>query len=431
MIGRHRTLAAGFVLGALALSQTVITPPAFAQTTAGTYGAAFLGVPIGARAMSTPDVVAGLRPDASLVFGNLASSARVDHTQVFFSTATWLEDMNLSAGSAVIPLRSAGLTWSLGSRVLYSGGLQGFDASGNVVDESAFYDLALSTGLSKRFDSVGLAIGAGVTYVREHQPLQTGNAVLFSVGASYEYLGNRFEVHATDFGADLSFDGQTYPIDSRVIFGYGRAINRSWGSLDLGAQLEILKSEQKRFQVGGAYHINRFLTVRSGVQHSFNAPSSSEMPITAGLGFHYNAFSIDYAYTAQDYFPATHTFSFNYGFGAGAHSSADASAHTSRAATPRRNEPVAAVPSPVGSSGQGKNAAGVSYLVVAGTHGRLESARAEVRALRLLNVPAVTEKVGNSYRVLIGRYDSLSAANKAANEFLKKGHRFEVVQEQS
>lgn len=433
MIGRHRTLAAGFLLGALALSQTVVTAPARAESTsAGTYGAAFLAVPIGARAMSTPDVVAGLRPDASMVFGNPAGPARLDNTQVFFSTATWLEELNLSAGSAVIPFDN-GLSWSLGSRVLYSGGLQGLDAGGNAVEEASFYDLALSSGLSKRFDEIGFALGAGVTYLREHQPLQTGTAVVFSAGASYEYAGNRFEVMAADFGADLSYEGQKYPIDSRVVLGYGRAFNRTWGTLDVGAQLEVSRSEHKRLEIGGAYHMNRFLTVRSGVQHSFSAPSTSEMPITAGLGFHYNAFSIDYAYTAQDYFPATHTFSFNYGFGRGSHHSPGSMSSFTTPTTSSRESapaPVAAVPSTVGSSGQSKKGSGVSYLVVAGTHGRLESARAEVRALRLLNVPAVTEKVGGTYRVLIGRYDSLEDANRAANEFLKKGHRFEVIHEQ-
>jgi hypothetical protein len=428
MIGRHRTLAAGIVLG---LSTLLLLIPVVSvkagEADSGTFGAGFLSVPVGARSMALPDVVAGIRPDASMIFSNPSATANIQSQQVFFSTATWLEDLNLSAASLVIPTEQLGLTWSLGARVLYSGGLYGYDAGGNVVEESSFYDLAMSAGLSKRIGGTGLKLGIGTTYLREHQPVQTGTAVLMSAGASYEFGAHRIDVFAADLGTDLSYSGQNYPIDSRVGIGYGHTLNRAWGALDFGAQMVVTRSENKRVEAGGAYHANRFITIRSGVHHTFDGAPSSEMPITAGLGFNYSGFAIDYAYTSQDFFPATHTFAFTYSFG-GATGGPMGDSGSPPVTTPSA---VKTVPSTAATPTAKKKGTKVTYLIIGGIHGRLESARAEVRALRLLNVPAVVEKTGSHYRVLIGRYDSLEDANRAANGFLKKGHRFEVIHEQA
>jgi hypothetical protein len=431
MIGRHRTIAAGIFFGMLLLSPFALLTTASADShSSGTYGASFLRVPIGARVMAVPDVVAGMRPDASMAFSNPSLTADLTSRQVFFSTATWLEDLNLSAASAVIPVERFNLNWSMGTRLLYSGGLQGYDASGTVVEEKTFYDLAVSSGVSKRFDEIGLAVGVGATYLREQQPAQVGSGVVFTVGASYQYREHRVDVLAKDFGGEMKFDSQSYPIDSRVIVGYARNFQRAWGALDVGAQLTASKSDYKRLDVGGAYHINQYFTLRSGVHRTFNGPATSEVPITGGLGVNYSAFALDYAYTSQEFFPATHTFAVTYSFGEGMNTPPPGTYGSTGLPAPAKT--VTTPVKTVKASAQSKDKKhAVSYLVIGGVHNRLESARAEVRALRLLNVPAVAEKTGGNFRVLVGRYNSLDDANRAANSFLKKGHRFEVIHEES
>ena len=69
------------------------------------------------------------------------------------------------------------------------------------------------------------------------------------------------------------------------------------------------------------------------------------------------------------------------------------------------------------------------FVLVAGTHGRLESAKAEAHTLELLKIKSFTQAMGNKYRVVIGRYDSLKKAQKAAKSYAKKGYRFEIVEE--
>ena len=69
-----------------------------------------------------------------------------------------------------------------------------------------------------------------------------------------------------------------------------------------------------------------------------------------------------------------------------------------------------------------------SYLVVAGRHSRIGSARAEARALHLLKVPAVVEATSTgSYRVIIERCQTLARAEKVVESYENKGHRFTIL----
>ena len=402
--------------------------PAFAsEEKNGTFGATFLRVPIGAKVMAVPDIVAGMQADASLTFSNPALVADLNRGQLFLSTANWLDDLSLNAASFAMPIGSSGLTWSLGSRFLYSGDLQGFDSSNQLVETDSYYDVSASTGLAKRFEGIGLAIGGDVTYIRSHMPDADGDGLTFDVGASYQLNAHRVDLFARDLGGKISYKDRDYDIDSRVVLGYGYMLHRGWGRLDMGGQISMSRSEYQRVRIGASYAMNNYLTLRSGFNHVFATETSTGVPITAGFGFHYRSVSLDYAFTEHEYFSNTHTFSLVFGFGHRSGTAGSLSQERTVSSTPAQTTttpPPAAAAAPVVVQ---PPADAASYDVVAGTHNRYESARAEVRALRLLNVPAVVEQVDGKYRVRIGRYDTLSAAEAAVESFKNKGHRFTIV----
>jgi len=430
---------------------------AVANEEAGTFGAAFLRIPVGAKAMTLPGVVAGMRPDASMIFSNPAVLAEISAGEVYLSRANWLDDLSLNAIGLVVPA-PLDLKWSFGSRLLYSGGLKGYDAAGQVVSEDSYYDLDFSTALSRRFTGIGLGVGVGVTYLREHLPQENGRGVVFSLGTSYQRSGHRVELVAEDIGGALSFPSRDYPIDSRYGIGYGRSFRPAWGVFDVGTQMSFSRSKAKRFRIGAAYLANPFLTLRTGFEHVFSAPETSQMPVSAGFGFHFGALTLDYAYTSQEYFSSTHTVSFLYSFGLSP--GGDAMRPNTRRRSEGRKPPVAqpvttakatakaqprptdqekpvakpADPKPAQDAAAGKNkpekGASGGFAVIAGVHSRMESAQAEVRALRLLKIPAVVDKSGGHLRVLIAKYGSRKKAEKALAKFRKKGHVFRVVAEE-
>lgn len=393
--------------------------------TAGTFGASYLRVPVGAALMSVPDVVAAMDPDASLAFSNPAGIAWVSQSCVFFSRANWLDELSLNAAGAVVPFPRYNLALSVGSRLLYSGQLQGFDNDDQVVSEDSYYGLALSTALSKKFERLGLSVGVGATYMREHLPAEVGDGVTMSFGMSYERGSHHIDIFAEDVGGDISFEGHDYPVAGRYALGYGYAFNRRSGRLDVGTQVMFSHSKLNHVQLGAAYHFHRFFIFRGGFDRPFDAPETAQLPFGAGLGFRHGTLMLDYAFTPQEYFASTHTFSVGFAFGAGAARSAMmAPALEPTASSPESN------PRPVEKGGSSSaspvHEPKTKYAIVAGVHSRAESARAEVRALRLVKVPASMETAGDRFKVLVGRYQTLEAANSALERYEKQGHRFQV-----
>jgi hypothetical protein len=315
-----------------------------------------------------------------------------------------------------------GLTWSAGARLLYTGGVRGYDAAGIVVAEESYYDLAFTTGLGRRFESLGIAIGAGATYLREHLAVEDGDGFTFSLGASYAFRGHRLDIVARDLGGRLTFDDRAYDIDERLILGYGYRFFQNWGTLGMGTQVTLSQGEFRRLDAGVSYDPNRYLTLRTGLGHDSNVIDAGNMPVTAGLGIHVGDVAVDYAFTPRQYFGDTHTFSIGFAFGARSGPSwsqreATAPVFASSPAAP----PVDAVKPPDGAGGV--------FLIVGGTHNRMESAEAEVRALELLQIPATAEAFGEQFRVIIDRFEERSKAVDALRRLRYQGYQFAIVVE--
>jgi hypothetical protein len=410
---------------------------------AGTYGAAFLRVPVGAAGMSVPDVVAGMDPDASLVFSNPAVTGDLRSPQLFLSRASWLEDLTLNAVGFGTPVRRLGLVWSVGSRLLQSGDIHGYDSDENIVESENYYGLSFSSTVSRRFQN-GIAVGGGVTYSREHLPGETGDGMSFSFGASYARSGHRIDMYAENVGGSLSFAGRDYPIESRYTAGYGYSIVGGPGRLDLGTQVVVSNSEVRQIEVGGAYRFNRLMTVRAGYNYAMNTATDNGMPLSAGLGFHHGNLSFDYAYTSQEYFSGTHTFSLGFAFGGYTNKHVEnaprqaepavlpepalASAGVRDDDKPAANAaPAAATAVSGGAPARAAAPASKSYVVAGGVHSRMESAESEVRALRLLKVSASIEKAGDKYRVVIGKFGSREQAETALADYADRGHKFRIL----
>ncbi|MEJ2720641.1 MAG: SPOR domain-containing protein [bacterium] len=274
-----------------------------------------------------------------------------------------------------------------------------------------------------------MSLGFAVTYLREHIPLETGDGVAFTLGASYERGANRFDAFAANLGGKVGFEGHDYPVDSYYVLGYGRAINQGWGQLVLGGQFMAARSQVKLVQLGAAYYFAKYFSLRTGFDHAFGAPATAAVPISGGLGFRFGSLSLDYGYTPHEYFSNTHTFSVGFRFGAPSSPAGPAGPsldpiHTGANTAPAARSDGASDTPP---TTRVEKAGETGYEIVAGIHGRLESAEAEAKALHLLNVPAVVDRHAGRFRVVVGSYDTLGEANSALERYQKQGHLFKIA----
>jgi hypothetical protein len=182
------------------------------------------------------------------------------------------------------------------------------------------------------------------------------------------------------------------------------------------------------------YHLPRFFILRSGLDRVFEGPATARLPLSAGFGLRYGNFMLDYAFTPQEYFENTHTFSVGVSFGGGsgviqtgepvygAIERAVPVAGAQPAATARQDVSDSAGTATPGS----KPTPATTYAIVAGSHARVESAESEARALTLVKVPATVEADQDAFVVVVGRYASQKEAKKALIRYENRGHRFEI-----
>lgn len=423
-----------FVLPAVLVLLSAL-PVGAGEENAGTYGAPSLKIPVGAKLMSAPDVLAGMEPDASLLFSNPAFISRLGAPQVFVSTSNWLDYMRLNALSACVPLGRWGLSLSAGSTLLYSGDLRGYDEALNVVAEESYYDLSVSGSAIKEIPSIGLSFSLGGTWLRQHQYPADGDGFSFTAGAVYTRGANTLHFVAKNMGGTVEFAGASYDIDSEKIVGYGRTFNTATGSVMAAAQMVFSSAASERFEVGLGYRFNRLLTVRTSVRDVTDSRSEG-LAVDAGLSVRYNQISIDYAYTPHEYFASTHTvslaFTFRGGQGGGPMMDRDGEASESpqshKPPPERQPAPAAGVEVVPGQkSVTVQPAPATVYLLVTGIYSWEEGARQEVRELELRGITAAVEKSDNRYMVVLGRYEDREKAGAALQKLEQEGHSPRIV----
>lgn len=408
---------------------------AWASEYEGLYGAPFLRIPVGARLMTSPDVLVGMEPDASLTFSNPAFLSDIRDTELFFSTVNWLDDLRFTGASAAVPVGEFVL--GFGTSFLYSGGLKGYDNQLNVTREENYYDLGVRAAVARRLGP--LALGAGATAVRQHVYPDNGHGYAFTLGASWRLGPNLFHAAAMNVGGRVDFDAVGYRIDSERILGAARVFETSFGRMVAGLQLRLSDAASDRIEVGVDYHVARMLTLRAGLPDL--AGGKDGLGMRGGLGVRYGMLGVEYAYTSKDYFSPSHAFSIVFALGRGGTGPGPVPPGRTTPPIPVGVDASPVVsPSQVGASPEPstgaeggpapERAATRAFLILGGTHESLSSARAEAGALELLGILTEVEPIGGDrFRVVVGRYAQRAPAQRALEMYKKRGHRFSLVVE--
>jgi len=408
----------------LAAAVAALPGPVGAQGGAGTYAAPFLKIPVGARLMSSPDAVAGLKADATLLYSNPAFLTDLPRAEAFVSTAQWLDNLVFSAAGVAVPVGERGNTvFGFGTMFLYSGNLRGYNQAMSVVTEENFYNVGFDATVSHRVRGTGLSLALGATYLREHVYPQDGSGFAMHAGAAYWLGPSLFHASARDLGSSVKYDSGTWEVAPEYVVGVGRVFDSRLGNFFAGTQISECDAYGTRIQVGVDYQVNTMFTLRSGVENNIDVGGA--IPFNAGFGLHYGALTVEYAYTPQEFFASTHTFSLLYAFGV-----RGAAGMSGPLTVPAGDfAPTVAASEPVPPAASPDGPAVTSWVLFAGSHAWRESAEAEARALAKLKIPATVEPEGTRYRVVVGRYASRDAAKKAQTQYGSLGHDFHVQSE--
>jgi hypothetical protein len=205
--------------------------------------------------------------------------------------------------------------------------------------------------------------------------------------------------------------------------GAGRVFNSGAGQFFAGIQASTSDAYGNRVRFGVDYAITPAFTLRGGFNDNLDATQAATS-INAGLGMRYGAFALEYAYTPQDYFSSSHTFSLAYCFGAHTSTPGPATVPVGDLAPPVPRTPA---PLPMDTTPVVHPATTTTYELVSGSHASRESAEQEVRTLRNLKIPAEVAAEGPRFRVVIGRFASFDDADHARFHYRASGHDFLIV----
>jgi len=273
---------------------------AFGQAKVGTAGAQFLKIGVSARAVGMGEAFLAISDDASAIYYNPAGLVQLSGLEVMASHIDYPADINYEFLGVAYP-RFGGV-WGLGLYMLNSGDMSLNDYF-HPLDEDPYssgqtftakeYALALSYGVSltDRF-SVGLTF----KFIDQLYETERASGWAADVGTLYNtgFRGFKIAMAISNFGPDLKFIQQSYPLPMSFKFGGSMdVISRGSHKATIGLEGSHPNDNLEKFNGGVEYWYNNLLALRVGKRFAndtggFCAGSGLKIDLSGlKLGFDY------------------------------------------------------------------------------------------------------------------------------------------------
>jgi hypothetical protein len=288
--------------------------PVFASA-AGTTGASFLEVPVGARPAALGSAYTALADDAYAPVWNPAGLGFLDHTQVGGMHQLYIDQTSFDFLSLVHPLR-AGTGLGLSVQYFNPGKLDALDTSGNLTGTFTGYYGAYSLSLGQRLTEMlslgitGKMIQAKIDDVTANT--LTGDAGLFLRPSEKLSLA----AVAANVVGKLKFIDQSDPLPQNFRFGAGYRVMKP---LLVTGEAVYLKGGPSSFHFGGEWTTwasdeDMEASLRAGYSTDRLKELSAFAGFSTGIGLTFWGQEFSYAWMPLGDFGSTHYFSLVFHF---------------------------------------------------------------------------------------------------------------------
>lgn len=274
------------ILGCLLCIAVVGIPQSsYGQAKVGTTGAQFLELEVSARAMGMGGAFTAVADDISAVYYNPAGLTAIFGREVAFTYVSLPAQIGYGFGAIGFPLESIGGYLGISTYALTSGELiertierGDIGGTGRIF---AYNDFAIGVSYG-RYLTDRFSVGFTVKFIRESTHDVSTNGWAADVGTSYDtgYRGFKLGMVITNFGPDLKFIKNAYPLP--INFRFGGAINVIEGAdhlLTFAAEGSHPSDNLEKFNGGLEYvYLERF-ALRGGGRVNYDLDG-----FTAGAG---------------------------------------------------------------------------------------------------------------------------------------------------
>jgi len=310
------------LLGVVILILLVSPEWVWGQAKVGTAGAQFLELGVSARAIGMGEAFLSICDDASAIFYNPAGLAQLMQREVLFTHISYPAEINYDFVALAYPTSRFGGVWGVGFCMLNAGDM---DYTGEY--EVAFYptqtftakDYALSLsyarGLTDRF-----SVGVTLKIIDELYDTERATGWAVDVGTLYDtgFKGFKIGMMVSNFGPDLKFIDESYPLPMNFKFGgVLDIIRRENHSAVFAAEGSHPNDNMEKFNLGVEYWFKDVFSLRLGKHLEYDVHEEAEFfgvdGISAGGGVRLNLsetkLSFDYGYHDMGYLESMHRFS--------------------------------------------------------------------------------------------------------------------------
>ena len=263
-------------------------------SSAGTSAAAFLNIPMGARAAAMGGAFTGLADDVYALYWNPAGITKLDTMQATFMQNSWLQGVSGQYIAGVYPL---GYDMTVGASImtLNSGTIEGRDAGDNVYNYSAS-DSAMAASIGTLLQD-NVLVGASAKIISQNIDNESASGFGLDVGAVYMLSdGMTLGAAIQNFTlGPLKFVDETgtLPMNIRVGIGFKTAAFSFENPTVIVADLNTPSDNSPSVGFGGEYWMSEVFSVRAGYRMQMGGSndigSSGLLPagFTLGCGLKY------------------------------------------------------------------------------------------------------------------------------------------------
>ncbi|MGB8658536.1 MAG: PorV/PorQ family protein [Candidatus Zixiibacteriota bacterium] len=301
------------LLGTAILILLVFPEWAWGQAKVGTAGAQFLELGVSARAVGMGEAFLSICDDASAIYYNPAGLTQLREREAMFTHVSYPADINYEFAALAYPTPRLGGVWGVGLTMLNAGNMPyrgSYDVALSPTQTFTAKEYALSfsyaRSLTDRFN-----VGGTLKIIDELYDIDRATGWAADMGTLYDtgYKGFKIGMMISNFGPDLKFYKDSYPLPMNFRFG---------------AVVDIIRREDHKavFSVEGSHPNDNMEKFNAGVEYWFKDMFSLRFGdymnydvggISAGAGVKFNVsqtrLSIDYGYHDMGLLDAVHRFS--------------------------------------------------------------------------------------------------------------------------
>ena len=262
---------------------------------AGTRGAQFLNIAVGARAVGMGESHVAAADDVYAAYWNPAGLSYVETRQLGFMHNEWFEDIRYEFLGYAQPMGSLG-TLAGSVSFVYLGELDKTDETGRVTDYFHPYDILLALSFGKRFGSA-ISTGINIKFLREQIDGKDAQAFAVDLGGLYNLPNSGLILGANiqHLGTRLKFVEESFSLPVNLVLG--AAYRLMDDALTFVVDMNRPTDANSSMGLGAEYRIMDVTSLRAGYRYTVGGNNlGAASGLRAGLGVQIRAYEFDYAF---------------------------------------------------------------------------------------------------------------------------------------